>query len=80
MNTATATRKSKNEILDIFGIKYFSVEYVSRLFGGVSTQSINKWALTGQITATKIGKFWYFTETDIKDYLGEKTKIGVAKI
>ena len=80
MNTNTATtRKGKSETLEIFGTKYFSVEYVSKLFGGVSTQCINQWALKGLITATKIGKYWYFTEEDIKDYLNEKTKIGAAR-
>lgn len=72
--------KTKKDIIEIFGVKYFSVEHVSIMFGGVSTQSINNWALTGKITATKIGKFWYFTEENIKDYLSEKTKIGVARV
>ena len=69
----------KSETLDIMGTKYFSVEYVSKLFGGISTQSINQWALKGLITATKIGKYWYFTESNIKDYLNGKTKFGTAR-
>lgn len=80
MKTEKTTRKSKAEILEIFGKKYFSVEYVSKLFGGVSTWSLNQWALNGKMTATKIGKYWYFTEENIKDYLSEKTQIGVATI
>lgn len=77
---ATRTQKGKKETLEIFGITYFSVDYLSRLFGGISTQTINNWALTGKITSTKIGKNWYFTEGDIKDYLNEKTKLGTAKV
>lgn len=70
--------KEKKDVIDLFGKKYLSANYVSNLLGGISTQSINSWALNGKITATKIGRSWYFTEEGIKDYLTEKTVIGVA--
>lgn len=77
MNTSETPKK---DTLEIFGITYFSVDYVSKLLGGISTQAINRWALRGEITSTKIGRNWYFTEGDIKDYLSEKTKIGVSRV
>lgn len=70
--------KEKKDVIEIFGVKYLSAEYISNLLGGISTQSINNWALKGKITATKIGRAWYFTEENVKDYLSEMTRIGVA--
>lgn len=70
--------KQPSEPIEIFGVKYLPAVMVANLFK-VTPQSVTRWALFGEISGTKIGKFWYFTESNIKDYLNEKTKIGVAR-
>jgi len=67
-------KKSKS----IFGVEYLTTKATAEILG-VTPQSVARWVLQGELTATKIGKNWYLTESNIKDFLTEKTKIGVAK-
>lgn len=62
----------------IFGIEYITTQNAAKILG-VTPQSVARWVLQGELTGTKIGKNWFFTETNLKDFLAEKTKIGIAK-
>ena len=68
MKTANTTRKTKSETLEILGEKYFSVEYVSKLFGGISTQSINQ-NMTTVTPAT-------FQQKGLKQYFALCNRLG----
>ena len=62
----------------IFGVEYIHVENAAEIIG-LKKKTLESMALKSEITATKIGRSWFFTESSIKDYLQEKTVIGVAR-
>lgn len=68
--------EQKNRL--IFGVEYLTTKAAAEILG-VTPQSVARWVLQGELTATKIGKYWYLTESNIKDFLTERTKIGIAK-
>ena len=45
---------------------------------GMKEKTLENRILNGKLTGTKIGRSWYVTESNIKDYLNEMTKIGTA--
>lgn len=67
--------ESKNK--DIFGTKYIHISNAS-LIMGLKSKTLENRILTGKLTGTKIGRSWYLTESNIKDYLNEMTKFGTA--
>lgn len=62
----------------IFGVKYIHINNAANILG-LKKKTLERIILVGEITATKIGRSWFLTESNIKDYLEEKTKIGVVK-
>lgn len=70
-------KEQKNRL--IFGVEYLTTRNAAQILG-VTPQSVARWILQGELTGTKIGKNWFLTESDIKDFLTEKTKLGVAKV
>ena len=70
-----AKRDNKN----ILGKDYISKQAVADMFG-VKTQSVGRWILKGEISATKIGREWFLEQKDIEDYLQERKRIGVARL
>lgn len=69
---------TKQENRLIFGVEYLTTRNAAQILG-VTPQSVARWVLQGELTGTKIGKNCFFTESNLKDFLAEKTKIGVAK-
>lgn len=69
---------TEQENRTIFGVKYLTTKNAAKILG-VAPGSVARWILNGELTGTKIGKNWFLTETNIKDFLNEKTKIGVAR-
>ena len=69
---------TKQENRLIFGVEYLTTRNAAQILG-VTPQSVARWVLQGELTGTKIGKNWFFMESNLKDFLAEKTKIGVAK-
>lgn len=67
--------ESKNK--KIFDTLYIHISNVS-LIMGLKEKTLENRVLNGKMTGTKIGRSWYFTESNIKDYLNEMTKIGTA--
>lgn len=70
------TKQENNRL--IFGVEYMTTRNAAKILG-VTPGSILRWVLNGEITGTKIGKNWFFTESNLKDFLAEKTRIGVAR-
>ena len=62
----------------IFGDEYLTTKNAAKILG-VAPGSVARWILNGELTGTKIGKNWFLTETNIKDFLNEKTKIGTVR-
>lgn len=67
--------ESKNK--KIFDTLYIHISNAS-LIMGLKEKTLENRVLTGKMTGTKIGRSWYFTESNIKDYLNEMTKFGTA--
>lgn len=67
------TSKNKN----IFGTIYIHLSNASIIMG-MKEKTLENRILNGKLTGTKIGRSWYVTESNIKDYLNEMTKIGTA--
>lgn len=67
---------TKNRL--IFGVEYIHITNAADLMG-LKKKTLENMVLRKEITATKIGRSWFLTEPNIKDYLQEKTVIGVAR-
>ncbi len=77
MKISSKATKAEPQTRNIFGKDYIPKSVVARMFN-VTTQSLGRWIREGRITATKIGRDWYFQEKDIENYLAERTRVGIA--
>lgn len=57
----------------IMDVKYYDVVELSKMFE-LSENTIRNYFKDGKISAMKIGKSWHATESDIKEFLNNKTK------
>lgn len=62
----------------IFDTKYIHILNAAEILG-LKKQTLEKKALNGKISSTKIGRTWYFTESNLKDFLEESSIIGINK-
>lgn len=65
--------------INILGIEYFSQKKVAEMFK-TSRQTIGRMIRRGELTGTKKGREWIIKPESIREYLQEKTSIGVAKL
>lgn len=68
---ATGTKR------DILGVEYLTQKDVAEMLGK-TRQTIGRWIAKGELTATRLGRDWLIRPESIKEYLNEKTQIGVA--
>ena len=74
---STNTQKVYDEKLELLGVEYLTQKAVADMLGK-SRQTIGRWIRAGELTATRLGRDWLIKPESIKEYLNEKTQIGIA--
>lgn len=78
-NETKQTGTTESPDVNILGVEYYSQKLVSQMFQ-VSRQTIGRMIRRGELTGTKKGREWIIKPESIREYLQEKTSIGIAKL
>ena len=77
-NLVASEESEEVEMKIIFDEKHFSIKEVAEILG-ISPTSVNNYAKTGKLRATKIASSWHIKEADIKAYLDENSNTNKSE-
>lgn len=67
-----------NEVKTILNEKYYDINETAEMLG-IAVVTCRQYFKSGKINAKRIGARWHTTETDIQNYLNDKTVVQNGK-